>query len=161
MEEHSLYPQNKKPLPWRLLYRVAILVLGVVIIAMAIFVVSRATARARSFETLSDIFLIRTGLEQYARAHASYPQSRANMLLGAGEALCLDNSSAGFQFMCSNDIYISSIPRSRDGGYYQYRSTDADYRIDFVLARTVGALRDLNGDGSIACFATAESIECQ
>ncbi len=161
MEERSLYPQSQKVVPWRLLSRVAILVSSVFVIIIASLLIARSSGRAGSFETLSDIFLIRTGLEQYSRAHAAYPQSRSNILLGAGEAMCLDSSVNGFQFTCSHDIYVSWLPRSRDGGYYQYRSIDADYRIDFVLPQSIGALRDLNKDGTIVCFASAQNIECQ
>ncbi len=160
--EATLYPQEKKEIPWRLLVRIAVAVFAIGAITLGSVLQVQATKRAEAFETLSDIFVVRTGLEQYFFARSTYPATRAASIpLGIGEAMCLDNSVAGFEFACSGEIFVSVLPHSVDGSFYTYSKTADGYDISFILPAAVGALKDANRDGRVVCTATNSTVDCK
>lgn len=158
----TLYPQEKKPIPWRLMVRIAVAVFAMGVITLGALWQSQSTKRAQAFETLSDIFVVRTGLEQYFLARSTYPRTRAaSVSLGVGEAVCLDNSVEGFRFSCDHEIFVSGLPRSSDGSFYTYMKTLDGYEVTFLLPVAVGALKDVNRDGQLVCTATSTTLDCK
>lgn len=160
--EAVLYPQNKKPIPWRLLTRIAAIAASIIMLIAGFAINAAMARRAQSFEILADVFSIRTALAQYVEARAHYPKPRTpSISLGAGEAVCLDNSPQGFGFTCSHEIFMATVPRSRDGGFYLYSAADAGYTLDFLLPKPIALFADVNKDGKVICRATESAIDCQ
>lgn len=158
----TLYPQEKKEIPWRLLVRIAVAVFAIGVITLGGLLQRQSTKRAQAFETLSDIFVVRTGLEQYFLARAAYPHTRTpSTPLGVGEAVCLDNSQEGFQFSCTHEVFVSVLPRASDGSFYTYTNVSDGYEVAFLLPVAVEALKDANRDGTLACIATSTTIDCK
>lgn len=160
--EAALYPQEQKPIPWQLIGRVALTVFAIGAIVGGLLFRSHALSRASAFETLADIHLVRTGLEQYFLVRSAYPSPRAaSVPLGVGEALCLDDSTAGFQFSCTGQLLIPVLPSGVDGSPYRYSRSESGYRLEFVLPQAVAAWTDTNDDGRVVCVATESAVSCE
>lgn len=160
--EATLYPQAKKPLPWQLIGRVAMVLAVVGVMVAGAAVRSLAQARARAFAVAADVFMIRTGLEQYYAVRSTYPLTRTPEIpLGVGETTCLDDSREGFHFTCAGHTILATMPRPSDGTYYAYTKTASGYEVRFVLPRALGTWTDTNRDGRIYCSATEQSVTCE
>lgn len=140
---------------------VVIAIIGI-LSTVAMVSLTSAKRRARDARRVSDIQQMRNALLIYSNERATYPVvgvTDTSLILGEGNALCLDNSNAGFKASgCAGLIIMQRVPGEQVPGYgqkYEYRKNGpSDYDITFKLEGTVG---DLPGG---ICVANPDGITC-
>ena len=106
---------------------------------VAILALGSARQKARDSARLSDLGLIRTGLERYFGDNNMYPIA-SNAILGSGNFSCLNNS--GWQTAGCANPYAVHIPRDPGTASYLYTavSPGTSYLITATLEGSVGGL---------------------
>ncbi len=135
---------------------IAIAIIGI-LSTVATVSLTKARRHSRDTKRVSEIQQMRNALLIYSNQKATYPAG-STMMLGEGDAQCLDDSEDGFHTSgaCSGLIIMQRVPREIVAGHvpYIYNKTDTGYTISFTLE---GAVGDLPGGN---CTARPENITC-
>jgi prepilin-type N-terminal cleavage/methylation domain-containing protein len=105
--------------------------------AISVVILSRARLRSRDAKRVSDIQVIRAGLEQHWLEQASYPSEANPVNLGTGNAVAL--TSNGFEGTATGVVYLPVVPMGpKSGEYYVYVSNNPSvgYAIRFTTEGT-------------------------
>lgn len=100
---------------------------------VSVLVLDAARKKSRDAKRVSDIQLIRAGLEQHWIERASYPLSSSPMSLGTGAYQVL--TSNGFEAVPTGSVYLERVPvGARNGEFYTYEcdTGTAGYTIQFT-----------------------------
>jgi len=100
---------------------------------ISIVVLNGARMKSRDAKRVSDIQVIRAGLEQHWIERAAYPLSASPANLGTGSYQVL--TSNGFQATPTGSVYLARVPvGARSGEYYTYECDTATigYSIQFT-----------------------------
>lgn len=90
---------------------------------ISIVILNGARRKSRDAKRVSDIQVIRVGLEQHWLEQASYPLESDAVDLGTGTAEAL--TSNGFEATATGAIYLPRVPSGPlSGEYYQYMSNN-------------------------------------
>jgi prepilin-type N-terminal cleavage/methylation domain-containing protein len=101
--------------------------------AISIVVLNGARQKSRDAKRVSDVQVIRAGLEQHWLRKASYPSAATPIQLGTGSAQAL--TSNGFETTPTGEIYLARVPvGAASGEYYIYKSDSptVGYAITFT-----------------------------
>lgn len=110
---------------------VVIAIVGLLSVA-SVIVLNQARMKSRDAKRVSDIQVIRAGLEQHWLEKASYPTTAAQVQLGTGAYSVL--SSNGFEATLTGQAYLMKVPTDpKSSTYYLYQCTNgsAGYTIQF------------------------------
>lgn len=143
---------------------VVIAIIGI-LTTVASVSLTQARRRARDTRRVSDIQQIRNALVIYSNQRATYPPSDAattpaDIVLGTGDAGCIDDTPAGFHAAgsCTGLDIMQRVPAEQlppPRQQYVYRKTASSaYEINFLLDGGVGDLPAGN------CTATVDRITC-
>ncbi len=97
---------------------------------ISVLILNGARAKSRDAKRVSDVQVLRAGLEQHWLERASYPVS-SPISLGVGNAIVL--TSNGFEAAATGDVYLPSVPLGpKSGETYQYEGNASGYAIRFT-----------------------------
>lgn len=110
---------------------------------LAVVALGSARQKSRDAKRLSDIKQIQTALELYYTDQNQYPVQTPAIAIGAGNAVCLDNSNGGFVAAGCTNAYMGLVPGDpSNGGSYTYVSADGTtYTITANLEGTLNGLQ--------------------
>jgi prepilin-type N-terminal cleavage/methylation domain-containing protein len=111
---------------------IVIVIIGL-LAAISVVILNGARLKSRDAKRVSDIQVIRAGLEQHWLEQASYPSEATQINLGTGDAKVL--TSNGFEASATGAVYLPSVPKGpKSGEYYRYRSDNPSvgYAIQFT-----------------------------
>lgn len=107
---------------------------------LAVIALGSARTKARDAKRLSDVKQVQTALELYYTDNGTYPTAASAITLGAGSAVCLDNSVSGWATTCTKP-YMGLVPKDPGTGSYTYVSADGKtYTITGALEGDMGGL---------------------
>jgi len=101
--------------------------------SISIIILNGARRKSRDAKRVSDVQVIRAGLEQHWLEQAAYPTEATQVNLGTGSATVL--TSKGFETTATGAIYLPRVPTGpKSGEYYTYMSNSptVGYVIRFV-----------------------------
>lgn len=103
--------------------------------SVSIAVLSVARAKSRDAKRVSDIQVIRAGLENYWLRNAAYPSEATAINVGSPTYAVL--SASGFEEAPgTGEVYLIIPAGPREGEYYQYQSTvSTGYALRFTMER--------------------------
>lgn len=100
----------------------------------SVVILNQARAKARDAKRVSDIQVIRSGLEHYWLEKASYPTTSGPVQLGTGNQKTLTEN--GFEATPTGLVYLPAVPTDpKPSTYYLYDCTsgsDGFYSIEFT-----------------------------
>lgn len=111
---------------------IVIAIVGLLAVA-SIVILNQARIKSRDAKRVSDIQVIRAGLEQHWLEKASYPTTASQVSLGTGNYAVL--SSNGFEATLTGRSYLAKVPTDpKSSIYYLYQCTNgsAGYTIQFT-----------------------------
>lgn len=163
----SMWITNTKRRGFTLIELLVVIAIIGILTTVASVSLTQARRRARDTKRVSDIQQIRNGLVIYSNQRATYPPAdsptTADIVLGTGNARCLDDSNDGFNAGDATDACVGldimqRVPAEQTPpprAQYVYRKTAAsEYEITFQLDGEIGDLSSGN------CTATVDGITC-
>jgi prepilin-type N-terminal cleavage/methylation domain-containing protein len=110
---------------------IVVVVIGL-LAAISVVILSGARLKSRDAKRVSDIQVVRAGLEQHWLEQASYPSAASQINLGTGNAKVL--TSNGFEATATGVMYMPVPAGPKSGEYYRYRSDNPSvgYAIQFT-----------------------------
>jgi prepilin-type N-terminal cleavage/methylation domain-containing protein len=111
---------------------IVIAIIGILAVA-SVVILNQARVKSRDAKRISDIQVIRAGLEQHWLEKAAYPAAASQISLGTGNAAVL--TSNGFEASPTGQVYLPKIPTDPKGSvYYLYQCSNptAGYTIQFT-----------------------------
>lgn len=126
---------NRSPKGFTLIELLIVVAIIGLLATISMVILNNARRKSRDAKRVSDVQVIRAGLEQHWLEQAAYPSESAFVTLGTGDALTL--TSGGFKAAPgpSDVVYIPQVPVGPTSGeYYQYRSQSPTfgYTISFT-----------------------------
>ncbi len=111
---------------------IVIAIVGLLAVA-SVVILNQARIKGRDAKRVSDIQVIRAGLEQHWLEKASYPTTAAQVQLGTGNYTVL--TANGFEATATGQSYLAKVPVDpRPSTYYLYQCTSGStgYTIQFT-----------------------------
>lgn len=111
---------------------IVIAIVGILAVA-SIVVLNQARIKSRDAKRISDIQVIRAGLEQHWLEKASYPTTAAQIQLGSASYSVLTDN--GFVASPSGQVYLAKVPTDpKPSTYYLYQCTSGSvgYTLQFT-----------------------------
>lgn len=111
---------------------IVIAIVGLLAVA-SVVILNQARVKSRDAKRVSDIQVIRAGLEQHWLEKASYPTTASQVQLGTGNYTVL--TANGFEAAATGLTYLAKVPTDpRPSTYYLYQCTNGStgYTIQFV-----------------------------
>ncbi|MDO8571250.1 MAG: type II secretion system protein [bacterium] len=102
---------------------VAIGIIGILATVVTVSV-TQVRARGRDAKRISDINVIKKGLETYAAQRNGYPGVDQEIEIGKGNAIILCDSPTGFvskEADCTGAVYIKQLPLDQKPNYTGYK----------------------------------------
>lgn len=102
--------------------------------SVSVYILGNARQKSRDAKRVSDIQIIRAGLEQHWLERASYPSAPSQIQLGTGSGSVL--CSNGFVGTAEGVVYLPKVPSGpQTGEYYLYMSDSPTigYSIQFTM----------------------------
>lgn len=133
MRRHDLNHMLRKSKGFTLIELLIVIAIIGLLTAISMVILNGARRKSRDAKRVSDVQVIRAGLEQHWLEQASYPFESNVIDLGTGNAQTL--TSNGFEATASGVVYLASLPVGPSGGeYYTYWSDSptVGYSIMFV-----------------------------
>lgn len=111
---------------------IVVAIIGILAVT-SVVILNQARIKSRDSKRVSDIQVIRAGLEQHWLEKAAYPIAASPSQLGIGNYSVL--TSNGFESSPTGQTYLAKIPTDpKSSTYYLYQCTSATtgYTIQFV-----------------------------
>jgi type II secretion system protein G len=110
---------------------VVIAIIGL-LATISVVMLNSARQKGRDAKRVSDVNVLRAGLEQYWLEKAAYPSANTAVDLGVGDASVL--TSNGFEALPTGNVYLARVPVGPGSGeLYKYVSTiQTGYSIQFT-----------------------------